>query len=1224
VKVSSRCIAIGASASAMLLTVALSAMAQITTGSVAGTIKDAQGGVIPGATVTLTSETKGTVLTPTVTNATGDFQFPVTPVDTYTVEITMSSFKTLKQSGVPVSPGARTVLGTLTLEVGGASETVEVKAETPMIQSSSGERSFTVPTDSVQNLPFANRGFTFLASLAPGVTGTTGTQAQGTQQCMSSNIVMDGVSTMDTGSSGAALFNMNTESIAEVKILESGYQAEYGLRSGLQVLAVTKSGTNRFRGSFYNVRRNSKWNANSRANTLNGVAKPISKAQDIGFSIGGPVGKQGGANKLFFFLADEFNPATAGGTQQTFRLPTALERQGDFSQTTDNLGNPYPYIKDPQLTGACSAASQVACFADGGVLGRIPANRLYPLGLNILKMYPTPNGQSTTIGTNHQFIQPTYDTLLYQPAVKLDYQLTPGLRVSVKYQGNNMSKRVTLGSLPGWNDAIVPIPRKGTEAVTVNYNVNPTTFLEATYGRAGNQLAGCGGLPVNDVSDSRTTGLANLPLIFPQANVINPKYYAFEILESQKPPYWDGTQIYKVPALSWGNRVTSAPPSVVYPGFININTTQDVAVNLTKIMGRHTFKTGYYNNHSLKRENNVLGGTNFGTINFTQDTVGVNPFDTSFGFANAAIGSFSSFIQASAYVEGTFKYDNREAYVQDNWKVKSNWTIDYGVRFVHAIPQHDALLQSGNFLPDKWVQSAAPALYVPGCVGGTATCTGSNRSAVNPLTGQLLGPNTALAVGTLVPNSGQVRNGLFQSGKEIADTTYLFPKLNIGPRFGTAWDVTGNQRLVVRGSLGTYFDRPRGGNAQALVGNTFVSSLQTLRYSQLQSLGGLSTQSPAQLTGYGYKNKLPTSTEWGAGAQMLIPWSTTVDVAYVGHYNYNAELTGQLNSIDIGTAFDPTKQDSTTPVSATPGASSLAALFPDLVRAYKGYTGIAFREYNGWRKYHAIQVSVNRRFKQGISFGFNDSVTLQDIAKIAPRYNHNAAGQPVLRDDQSTAQDLLEDQLDPRHLMKATAIWQLPTLKSTSGGLRVVGLIVNDWQLSGVWTGTTGAAYTVAFSYQNGGTNVNLTGSPDFGARIRINGNPGGGCSSNQYAQFTATAFQGPLVGTTGLESSNNYLKACFASALDLSLQREIRLGGGRSVQLRVDAFNAPNASLITGRASSLTLTSPSDPVTIVNNQFNADGTLNQTRLRPQNAGFGAVTAWQNPRTVQGYIRFKF
>ena len=100
----------------------------------------------------------------------------------------------------------------------------------------------------------------------------------------------------------------------------------------------------------------------------------------------------------------------------------------------------------------------------------------------------------------------------------------------------------------------------------------------------------------------------------------------------------------------------------------------------------------------------------------------------------------------------------------------------------------------------------------------------------------------------------------------------------------------------------------------------------------------------------------------------------------------------------------------------------------------------------------------------------------------------------------------------------------------------MLGCIVNDWQLSGVWTGATGTPYAAAFSYQNGGSNVNLTGSPDFGARIRIVGDAGGGCSSNQYAQFTASAFQGPLVGSAGLESSNNYLKGCFASALDLSL----------------------------------------------------------------------------------------
>ena len=106
-----RCIRIGAVALVMVFTLVLSAAAQVTTGSVAGTVKDPQGGVVPGATVTLTSESKGTVLSPTVTNETGDFQFPVTPVDRYTLEIVMPSFKTLKQTNVQVNPGSRAAPG---------------------------------------------------------------------------------------------------------------------------------------------------------------------------------------------------------------------------------------------------------------------------------------------------------------------------------------------------------------------------------------------------------------------------------------------------------------------------------------------------------------------------------------------------------------------------------------------------------------------------------------------------------------------------------------------------------------------------------------------------------------------------------------------------------------------------------------------------------------------------------------------------------------------------------------------------------------------------------------------------------------------------------------------------------------------------------------------------------------------------------------------------------
>ena len=233
---------------AVLLTAALPVSAQLTTGSVGGTIKDPQGAVVPGATVTLVSETRGTKSVPVITNAAGDFVFPNIPADTYTIEVEMPSFKTLRQSGISVNPGPQVSVGALTLEVGGATETVSVKGESPVIQTASGERSFAIPTETVENLPFASRSFLQLGALAPGVV-MNGTQVQRLGSIVqSTTVMMDGVSTMDTGSNGA-IIQMNTESIAEVKILVQGYQAEYGRSSGLQITAVSKSGTNRFRGS---------------------------------------------------------------------------------------------------------------------------------------------------------------------------------------------------------------------------------------------------------------------------------------------------------------------------------------------------------------------------------------------------------------------------------------------------------------------------------------------------------------------------------------------------------------------------------------------------------------------------------------------------------------------------------------------------------------------------------------------------------------------------------------------------------------------------------------------------------------------------------------------------------------------------------------------------------------------------------------------------------------
>ena len=293
------------------------------------------------------------------------------------------------------------------------------------------------------------------------------------------------------------------------------------------------------------------------------------------------------------------------------------------------------------------------------------------------------------------------------------------------------------------------------------------------------------------------------------------------------------------------------------------------------------------------------------------------------------------------------------------------------------------------------------------------------------------------------------------------------------------------------------------------------------------------------------------------------------------------------------------------------------------MRGYLGYGSINRRMSTLWRTYHGINVSFQRRFTNGLSFGFNDSISLYDKQNSNARLQHAPDGSFSYRADQAEADALF--QTDPVvHTMKGNFIWDLPDLRSSQSGLRAIGFIVNDWQLSGIWTASTAAPYQIGFNYQNGGGNVNLTGSPDYGARVRVVGDPGSGCSDDIYRQFNTAAFQGPLAGSLGLESGNNYVKGCFQSVIDLSIARNIRLPKGRTIQLRADLFNAPNAAIITGRNTTMNLASPNDPVTITNLPYDANGNLIDSRSRPRDAGFGVATGYLSPRTVQAQIRFQF
>ena len=768
--------------------------------------------------------------------------------------------------------------------------------------------------------------------------------------------------------------------------------------------------------------------------------------------------------------------------------------------------------------------------------------------------------------------------------------------------------------------------------------MNPTTFLEGTYGFIRNELTGGneGGVLVNE-SSNRLTAMPNFPILYENAGDVDSRYYATEVMEDTAPPFWDGSRLNLPPTFGWGNRIGTPPPNQRYPGWLNINRTQDVAISLTKVVGRHTMKGGFYNNHSFKAQNTGAGGVanlSFqGFVNFQNDTN--NPLDTTFGFANAAAGIFSQYLQQSRFIEGSMIYNNTEFYVQDNWKVNNRLTFDYGIRFTRQQPQHDQFQQMSNFFADEWSQSQAPLLYIAGCSNGAVTCSGNTRNAMHPVTRQVLTipgvANTSGAIGTIVPNSGNITNGIRQAGDGISKYSYTWPTLVFGPRFGAAYDLSGDQSFILRGGVGLFYDRPDGNTVFSIPGNPPISTSQDLRNGTLSTLGqGLSTIGVPALVTFQYEAKVPASWQWQFGGQMSLPWASSLDVSYVGNHGYNrlgglqGGTTVNQNSVDFGAAYLSQNQDPTLGSSATPGAN---AYVDNLLRPFRGLSGIAQNTTEFYDTYHSIQTSFQRRFQGGFSFGATYTLGLSWTGNtgLQKRLQHAPDGTISVRADQAEYEELNKNLSLQRHVAKVNGVWDLPDL-ATSGsgaGKKVVGYILNDWQLSGVLTANSANKYDLTYSYQNNGANRNLTGSPDYAARILYVGDPGSGCSDNQYAQWNAAAVTGPTFNSLGLESGRNILAGCPDKTVDLSVLRSVRVGGSRQLQFRLDIYNAFNVAIINARQTQLQYNNPVDR-TILNPQFLADGSVNPARLTPRTAGFGAATGAQNMRNMQLSIRFQF
>src|SRR5262245_12084638 len=640
--------------------------AQTTRASGTGSVQDAQGGVLPGVTVTMTSKTQGNALT-AITDEAGRFVFPIVRPDTYTMTATLPGFKTLERTNLVVNANDKLATGPLTLEIGALAEEVSVTSRVTALQSASGERSFTLESETLKNIANNGRALFNFATLVPGALSQNNGNAElaqvssftvNGQRPNSNNITIDGASNIDTGDNGGNMATTNIDAVAEFKILTNAYQAEFGRAVGGQLQVVTKSGTQRFHGSGYWYGRRSEWAANSYMNKRETpeLPKPKTSRNDRGYTVGGPVSFPGfneSKTRLFFFWSEEFQKRQDPAAVRITRVPTALKRRGDFSASVDSSGNPFPYIRDYASGLPCSAADTRGCFQDGGVLGRIPQNRLYAPGLAILNIFPTTNFSGGS-GLNYTSQVPDQSPRR-EDLLRMDFHPTDTWRVTGRYMKNKEEILQAYGTTwAGSGSDQLPTPTMfihpgSNYMVSATGVLNSSTSLELSWGRAANSL----NFELEQEQLFRkAAGVSALPLLFP-----------------------DAAQADYVPWFVFrGGRTNNAGQYQTDRGpFTNENITHDVIANLTKVWGSHASKAGFYFQHSFKPQS-IFASFN-SQIDFTDNPN--NPLDTGFSYANAATGVFNFYQQANKYAIPEWRYKNIEWYAQDNWKPGRRLTVDY-------------------------------------------------------------------------------------------------------------------------------------------------------------------------------------------------------------------------------------------------------------------------------------------------------------------------------------------------------------------------------------------------------------------------------------------------------------------------------------------------------------------------------------------------------------------
>jgi hypothetical protein len=1103
-----------------------------TTAQIRGTVTDTSGGVLPGASVTLTNVATKAVVS-TVTDDRGQYLFVVFP-GTFDLKVELSGFKTYTQTQLPLSPNDNRGID-VNLEVGAQTESITVTAQQEVLQTETGAREGVLTTKQIDNLAVMGRSALELLRILPGVVtdfniGESTGAAKDVQNYTVNGIrssgntaQLDGSNLLDIGCNCGMMVSLNNDMIQEVKVQSSNFAAEYGA-GGMNVSGVTKAGSSSFHGEGYYYLRDSKFAANDRSNSIAGVPKGKASYKYPGFNVGGPIffgdSYTKNKDKLFFFFAYEWQRQNIDSGSRFSRTFSPAMKSGDFSELLANRGSNLNSI--PQL--------------------RIPAgfpNAGLPAPNNDMRPYMTP------IGTYLASLYP--DSNYSDPKNEFNYvyhALEPENREELKMRFDwNVSNNTKAFVRVSRDPADTVRPRGGWWAPSEV--ALPTPNIEKSLGRSysGNVVSVLSPSMTNEavVSYTRLT----LDDVWQDPSVVAQGAGGVNFQGFSGFPYPTGPELPTNILHDGGGQVGNQQSAM--PNVFAHNDSLQFSDKLTKLMGAHGLKFGITVERGQKQQN--FQNEESGQPHFNPSNVS----GTGNSAADMLVGRMSQFNQGTArdgqplpgMPWGEFRYWDVDAFAQDSWKIRPNFTLEYGVRFGKWTNNEELSGQEGGYF--------TPDLY-------------------DPSAGTFLDPGTF----KLLNGVCYVYNGCAPAGVVQNRDAFFLPRVN------AAWDIDGQGNNVVRGGYGRFYNRnmgnveydntlrmaPNAYNVGASYNDAVTYGLPFLSYDNVrqitmqQRLGslGINTPTPDSVA-------WPTTHSFSLSYARRIPWNQVVEVAYVGTRGRNLVSRTNGNVMPYGVMSSGTFNgvDLSVPINrvAVASVSNNLASF----RPFNALSGITVYDYNGVSDYNSMQLTLSRQTGRRLqyfvayTFGKAKGTLGDDYTTLDPYDPSRTYG--TLRTDRTHIlnvswnafmPDGARGALDNVVLRGALNGWQVSGISSIASGIPVSLQFTGDAASSAIAASYFGTADVVGpSSPQGGGGNTGNALAPVYPCDPRLDGSNVG----DRILDLNCIAV--PAVGEKGDLLPPYNIRTPTRMNHDLSVFKNFPIHGDQKLQFRVGFFNLFN-----------------------------------------------------------------